>query len=207
VAPSLFAFVPDLAGRFSSKRRAPKLQEKSTLLVPGANLPSGGGGGGETGRRCQSGMQLWRRLEWRKKSREIHDNGAEGDKYFFGTRRACAQCPHREEEESVREATDGGTLRGCTDGVESVWRCEQRGLEMLPVRGLRDDGAPARHTGGDGGSGLQCRGRRLGAAAAPQHRRSMVRRRCSVLFAVHQWTGERGTVMRHGWKRPSGPPL
>jgi hypothetical protein len=42
VAPSLFAFVPDLAGRFSSKRRAPKLQEKSTLPVPGANLPSGG---------------------------------------------------------------------------------------------------------------------------------------------------------------------
>jgi hypothetical protein len=151
-------------------------------------------------------MQLWRRLEWRKKSREIHDNGAEGNKYFFGTRRACAQCPHREEEESLREATDGGTLRGCTDGVESVWRCEQRGLEMLPVRGLRDDGAPVRHIGGGGGSGLQCRGRRLGAAAAPRHRRSMARRRCSVLFAVHQWTGERGVVMRHGRKRPSGPP-
>jgi hypothetical protein len=42
VAPSLFAFVPDLAGRFSSKRRVPKLQEKSTLLVPGASLLSGG---------------------------------------------------------------------------------------------------------------------------------------------------------------------
>jgi hypothetical protein len=38
-------------------------------------------------------MQLWRRLEWRKISRGIHDNGAEGNKYFFGTRRACAQCP------------------------------------------------------------------------------------------------------------------
>jgi hypothetical protein len=30
-------------------------------------------------------------------------------------------------------------------------RRERRGLEMLPVRGLRDVGAPARHAGGGGG--------------------------------------------------------
>jgi hypothetical protein len=30
-------------------------------------------------------------------------------------------------------------------------RREQRGLEMLPVRGLRDVGAPTRHAGGGGG--------------------------------------------------------
>jgi hypothetical protein len=86
-------------------------------------------------------------------------------------------------------------------GVESVWRREQRGLEMLPEQGLCDDGAPARHAGDGGGSGLQCRGRRLGATAAPRHRRSMARRCCSVLFEVHQWIGERDAVVR-----PSAPP-
>jgi hypothetical protein len=58
VAPSLFAFVSDLAGRFSSKRRALKQQEKSTLFVPGANLPSGGKKekqGGDARAGCSSG--------------------------------------------------------------------------------------------------------------------------------------------------------
>jgi hypothetical protein len=99
----------------------------------------------------------------------------------------------------VREAVDGGTLSGRTDDVESAWATQMAGsgdvagagtprcwCSSMPCRRRRWLGTPA----------WRNMARGCYSTLTPKEHVAMSLRRCSVLIEVHQWTGERDTVMR-----------